>query len=99
MNQSRSHWVRMFKIPYRKTGDTLIREENVKCETVKNALHKPGEKSHLATDTLVTVQIVIPYFDDPKTEDERADADQLYVQAERDADKYLKLMYPDFSIS
>jgi hypothetical protein len=99
MNLNRSHWVRVFKIPYRKTGDQLIREDNIKCETVKNALHRPGEKSQLATDTRVTVQIVTEYFDEPKTEDERADAEQRYIQVEQEADKYLRLMYPNYSIS
>jgi hypothetical protein len=99
MDLNRSHWVRVFKIPYRKIGDTLVRQENVKCETVKNALHKPGERTHLMTDTLITVHIVTPYFDDPKTADDRADADMLYAQCEREADQYLRKMYPDMSIS
>ncbi len=96
---SRSHWVRVFKIPYKKQGDTLIRQEDVKCETVKNGLHKPGERTHLPTDTLVTVHIFTPYFDDPKSADDQADSDMLYQQCEREADQYLRKMYPDFSIT
>jgi hypothetical protein len=96
---NRSHWVRVFKIPYRKQGHMLTRDENILCETIKNGLHRPGERTHIATDTELVVHIYTPYFDEPKTPDDQADADQLYAQCEREADQYLRTMYPDLSIS
>jgi hypothetical protein len=94
-----SHWVRVFKIPYRKRGLWLIQEENVQCETVKNGLHRPGEVTSIPTDTHVTVHVVTPYFEEPTTEEQQDQVDAIFDQCELHADAYLTRTFPDLMIA
>lgn len=96
-----SHWVRAFKIPYRRQKDgTFIREADVQCETLKNGLHPAGERSLvLATDTRVTVQVVTPYFEPPRSEQGQAQVDALYARCEREADDLIRATYPDARVT
>jgi hypothetical protein len=84
----------MYKIAYRKQGPYLIRQDEVACETMKNGLHKPGERTCVPTDTMVTVQVVTPYFPAPKTPAEQAEADRLYESVETAADEYVRTQFP-----
>ncbi len=98
MNNDPKTWVRMYKIPYRKEGAVLVRQAEVVCETIKNGLHAVGERSCLPTDTLVTVQIVTPYFVAPKTPAEEAEADRIYLAVERAADEYVQTQFPRMTV-
>src|SRR5436190_22124367 len=91
----KSHWVRMFKIPYRKDGRRLIREANVQCETIKSGLYTAGSKTFVNTDTRVTAHLVVPFFEQPRTEEEQIAVDKLYEQLEQTADEYVRSNYPD----
>ncbi len=98
MNQSQEHWVRMYKVQYRKHGPFLIRQLDVACETIKNGMHKPGERSCIPKDTLVTVQVATEYFDPPKTEAQQAAADRLYLAVERAADEFVLMQFPGMTV-
>jgi hypothetical protein len=84
----------MYKIAYRKQGGYLIRAAEVACETIKNGLHKPGERSCIPTDTLVTVHVATPYFAAPKTPAEQEEADRVYEAVEQAADEYVRTQFP-----
>lgn len=98
MQQNQAHWVRMYKVQYRKHGQFLIRQPNVACETIKNGLHKPGERSCIPKDAVVTVQVVTEYFDPPKTPAQEAAAEQLYLQVERAADDFVSNQFPEMIV-
>ena len=95
----KSLWVRVFKIPYKRQGDMLIRQLNIACETVKSGLNKPGAKTFIDTTTHVTVHIFTSYFDEPKTEEARDQMDAVAERAEVEADEYVKKNYPNHTVS
>jgi hypothetical protein len=94
-----SHWVRVFKIPYRKRGQWLVQDENIQCEKVTSGLLQAGEVTAFPGDTQVTVQVVTPYFDEPQTDEEQDLVDALFGQCEQQAEAYLAQNYPDLMIA
>jgi hypothetical protein len=98
MNLSHEHWVRMYKVQYRKQGHILLRQSEVACETIKNGMHKPGERSCIPKDTTVTVQVAVEYFDPPKTEAQQAAAERLYLAVERAADEFVLTQFPGMTV-
>jgi hypothetical protein len=95
----KSLWVRVFKIPYKKQGDTLIRQMNIACETVKSGLYKPGTKTFIDTTNLVTVHFFTDYFEEPKNEEAQDKVDALAERVEIEADEYVRKNYPNHTLS
>jgi hypothetical protein len=91
-------WVRVFKIPYKKQGDVLIRQPNIACETVKSGLYKPGTKTFIDTTSHVTVHIFTDYFDEPKTEEAQDHVADLAERSEVEADEYIRKNYPNHTV-
>lgn len=91
----KSHWVRVFKIPYRKDGRRLVREKNIQCETVKSGLYTAGDKTFVNSDTHVMAHLVVPFFEQPSTEEQEIAVENLYDYLEKEADEYITKNFPD----
>lgn len=94
----RSHWVRVFRISYRKHGRELVRTDKVACDTVTSGLQKAGEVWRIDTDVEVLAHVATEYFETPKTEQEKDHVDQLYMACQQRADEYIRLHYRKYNV-
>jgi hypothetical protein len=86
---------RVFRIPYRRAGEALVREGKVECDVTIQAGYRAGELWSREDGQKVWVNVIVPYFEPPASAEEKARVDRLFGECEEQAERWLQENFPD----